>query len=151
MSSTVHGAPSVRVSTADGPPLVELDAPAAVLLVELATRTVVHANDVAEQLAPGIGLPAAVDAWADAADLRDLDGAELSETLHPLSLLAAGRPVAGQAVTAARLSRLGRRRAPLWVVGLPLTGDHLAGFGLVVFLPLRRRAQAGDVVRALGT
>lgn len=151
MSSTVEGAPTVRVSTAGGPPLVELDAPAAVLLVELASRTVVHANDVAEQLGPGVGLPAAVDAWADAADLRDLDGAELSETAHPLSLLAAGQPVSGQAVTAARLSRLGRRRAPLWVVGLPLTGEHLAGFGLVVFLPLRRRDQADDVARALGT
>ena len=150
MSSTVEGAPSVRASTADGPPLVELDAPAAVLLVELSSRTVVHANDVAEQLGPGVGLPAAVDAWADAADLRDLDGAELSETAHPLSLLAAGMPVSGQAVTAARISRLGRRREPLWVVGLPLTGEHLAGFGLVVFLPLRRREQADDVVRALG-
>ena len=151
MSSTVEGAPSVRVSTADGPPLVELDAPAAVLLVELASRTVVHANDVAEQLAPGVGLPAAVDDWATAADLRDLDGAELTDTAHPLSQLAEGRPVSGQAVTAARLSRLGRRRAPLWVVGLPLTGDHLAGFGLVVFLPLRRREQADDVARALGS
>ena len=145
MSSTVEGAPSVHASTADGPPLVELDAPAAVLLVELSSRTVVHANDVAEQLGPGVGLPAAVDAWADAADLRDLDGAELSETAHPLSLLAAGMPVSGQAVTAARISRLGRRREPLWVVGLPLTGEHLAGFGLVVFLPLRRREQADDV------
>lgn len=149
MSSTVDGTRTVPAGAADGPPLVELDAPAAVLLVELASRSVVHANDVAEQLAPGVGLPAGIDAWGDAADLRDLDGAELADTAHPLSLLTGGRPVAGQAVTAARLSKLGRRRAPLWVVGLPLSGDRLAGFGLVVLLPLRRREQAAEVARAL--
>ncbi|WP_143448599.1 SpoIIE family protein phosphatase [Kineosporia sp. A_224] len=147
MSSTVDSTRPVPAGAAYGPPLVELDAPAAVLLVELASRSVVHANDVAEQLAPGVGLPAGIDAWGDAADLRDLDGAELTDTAHPLSLLTGGRPVAGQAVTAARLSKLGRRRAPLWVVGLPLSGDRLAGFGLVVLLPLRRRDQADEVVR----
>lgn len=132
-----------------GLPVVELDAPAAVLLVDLASRTVVHANDVAEQLAPGVGLPAAMDAWSDAAVLRDLGGEELSDTDHPLSRLAGGRAVDGQAVTAARTSRLGTERAPLWVVGVPLQGDPLDGFGLVVFLPMRERAHAEAMAQAL--
>jgi hypothetical protein len=67
-------------------PRVTVDSPTVVLLVELATRRVVQANPLATQLAPGVALPAPVDAWSDAAGLRDLGGEELSETDHPLSL-----------------------------------------------------------------
>ena len=76
-------------------PRVAADEPAAVLLVELGSRRVVYANSLAEQLAPAVVLPAGVDAWSDAAGLRDADGAELSDTDHPLSRLAGGTPRTG--------------------------------------------------------
>ena len=101
-------------------PRVATDEPAAVLLVELGSRRVVYANSLAEQLAPAVVLPAGVDAWSDAAGLRDVDGAELSDTDHPLSRLSGGTPVQGQAVSARRASDATREREPLWVVGLPL-------------------------------
>ncbi|WP_337062153.1 SpoIIE family protein phosphatase [Kineococcus sp. G2] len=123
--------------------LVSGGAPAAVLLVDLTARAVVHANPVAEQLAPGVPLPVGLDEWSDAAELRDLDGAALSRTEHPLSRVARSLPVAGQAVSAARVSELGRRREPLWVVALPMTGaSALDGHALVVLLPLSRRDAA---------
>lgn len=119
------------------------DAPAAVLLVDLAARAVVHVNPVARQLAAGAELPIGIDAWSDAAQLRDLDGAELSDTDHPLSKVARSEPVAGQAVSAASSSDLGRRREPLWVVALPmLDAPMLTDHALVVLLPLREQDAA---------
>ncbi|WP_380170462.1 SpoIIE family protein phosphatase [Kineococcus sp. DHX-1] len=114
------------------------DAPAAVLLVQLSDRSVVHVNPVARQLAPQARLPLSVDAWSDAAGLLDLDGAELSDTEHPLSRVARSEPVVGQAVSAAAGSDLGGRREPLWVVALPMAdAPMLDDHALVVFLPLR--------------
>lgn len=111
--------------------------PAAVLLVDLARRQVVHANPVAEQLAPGTALPIGLDAWSDAAQLRDRDGAELSETEHPLSRVARSEPVAGQTVSAARRSEMGLRREPLWVIAVPMSGaPMLDEHALIVLLPL---------------
>ncbi len=120
--------------------------PAGALLVDLATRTVIHANPVAEQLAPEALLPVSLEDWSHAARLRDLDGEELSETEHPLSRIARSEPVAGHAVSAARASELGVRRSMLWVVALPLTGapglDHHA---LVVLLPLAGPRVPGEL------
>ena len=114
------------------------EAPAGVLIIDLASRTVVHANPVAAQMAPGLGLPVAVEDWSDAAGLRDPGGAELSDTDHPLTRVARSEPVAGQAVSAARATAMGERREPLWVVALPMGGaPRLAGHALVVFLPVR--------------
>jgi PAS domain S-box-containing protein len=126
------------------------EAPPAVLLVDLRTRQVVYTSPVAEQLAPRVVLPVTLDQWSDAAVLRDLDGAALSETTHPLSQVARSLPVAGQAVSAARISELGRRREPLWVVALPmLDAPMLPEHALVVFLPLSRRGQAREAVDAV--
>ncbi|MFB9314565.1 SpoIIE family protein phosphatase [Nocardioides plantarum] len=116
---------------------VRRQAPAAVLMVDLTTRQVVHVNGVATELAPGVTLPVHLDEWSDAASLRDLDGAELSETSHPLSRVARDEPVLGQAVSAARRSALGERREPLWVVALPLVdAPVLHDHALVVLIPL---------------
>lgn len=115
-------------------------APAAVLLVELTSRRVVHTNTVADQLAPGVRLPLEIDAWATAARLRDVDGERLSDSVHPLSRVARSEPVLGQAVSAARVSELGERREPLWVVALPMVdAPMLVDHALVVLLPLRER------------
>lgn len=121
---------------------VQSDASAAVLMVDLPSRTVLYANDVAAQMAPGLSLPVSADDWSAAADLRDLDGEPLDETDHPLSRIARFEPVAGQGVSAARRSDLGERREPLWVVALPLDdAPNLAGHALVVFLPVRDREE----------
>ncbi len=111
--------------------------PAGVLLIDLETRHVIHANHVAEQLAPHMRLPLPLEEWSDAAGLRDLDGHELSDTDHPLSRVARSAPVGGQAVSAGRASDLGGRRSALWVVALPLEGaPGLSDQALVVLLPL---------------
>ncbi len=113
------------------------EAPAAVLVVDLTSRQVVHVNDVAAQLAPGISLPVDLDKWSDAAALRDPDGVELSDTDHPLSRVARSEPVSGQAVSAARRSAMGARRVPLWLVAMPMAGaPMLDQHSLVVLLPL---------------
>ncbi|PWJ51135.1 PAS domain S-box-containing protein [Quadrisphaera granulorum] len=121
---------------------VRPDAPAAVLVVDLAARRVLYANEVAAQLAPGLTLPVTVEDWSAAADLRDLDGEQLDETAHPLWRIARFEPVAGQGVSAARHSDMGRSREPLWVVALPLDdAPDLQGRALVVFLPVRDREE----------
>ncbi|MFD0484780.1 SpoIIE family protein phosphatase [Kineococcus sp. GCM10028916] len=100
-----------------------------------------HTNTVADQLAPGVRLPLEIDAWATAAQLRDVDGTPLSDGTHPLSRIARSEPVLGQAVSAARVSELGERQEPLWVVALPMVdAPMLADHALVVLLPLRERA-----------
>lgn len=135
---------SVRASTALH--TVIGDAPAAVLLVDLNAGEVVHANDVAQQLAPDLRLPVRVDAWSEAAGLRDPSGAELADTQHPLSRLVRFEPVPGQPVSAQRRSEMGDSREPLWVVGVPMTGaPQLDGFALVVLLSVRETEAAAAV------
>lgn len=120
--------------------------PAAILLVDVANQTVVYANPVAVQLAPGVLLPTSTDAWSDAASLTDMHSSgQLSDTTHPLSRIARGVPVRGEGVSAGRSSELGEVREPLWVVGLPVLGaPGLDGHALIVFLPLRQRHALAD-------
>lgn len=125
------------------------DAPAAVLMVDLSVGEVVHANDVAQQLAPGVTLPVRLDTWSEAAGLRDSEGDELAESVHPLSRLLRAEAVPGQAVTAQRQSEMGESREPLWVVGVPMTGAPMMDqYALVVFLSVREQ-EATAAVEAL--
>jgi PAS domain S-box-containing protein len=118
-------------------------ATAAVLVVDLGTRSVVHANDVAQQLAPGLSLPVALEEWSDAAQLRDAAGTQLSRSHRVLTRLLRSEPVPGQWVSAERRSEMGAAREPLWVVGLPMTGaPMLDDHALVVFLSVRERRAA---------
>jgi PAS domain S-box-containing protein len=126
-----------------GPALVELlprvlhDSPAAVLLVDLRAGDVVYANRQAILMVPDQQLPISIDEWARIAGLLDDDGVPLSETSMPLARIAAGQPVAGESVTAARDSGIVRAREPLWVTGFPLTdAPGLADRALVVFFRL---------------
>jgi len=117
---------------------VATDSPTAVLLVDVASRQVLHANTLACQLAPGVVLPVAVDAWSAAAGLRDLQGRELTGSEYPLSVAATEVAVAGRPVSAERGSSETSAREPLFAVGLPLHGTPgLDGLTLVVLLPLR--------------
>src|SRR4051812_45206300 len=127
-------------------PGVLADVPVAVLVIDQRTSRVTYANVAAVEMAGNVGLPVDVDVWGSAAGLTDLSGAPLASTTGPLSTVAQGKPVTGEAV---RLSPGvssvaqradaddGQRDQLLWVTGFPLTqvgsDDQLA---LVVFLQL---------------
>ena len=147
------GRPSVHASPTDAPELPQVlhDAPAAVLVVDLDEQQVVYANAAAVALTGDrVGLPVDVDVWSDAAGLTDLGGRRMSESTSPLSLVAAGVPVAGEPVavhdSARRGSSLGRvqRQAGegrlLWVTGFTLASPVLDGDGpsraMIVFQQL---------------
>jgi PAS domain S-box-containing protein len=126
-------------------PGVLVDVPVAVLVIDQKAGTVIYANTAAVELAGNVGLPIAIDTWGAAAGLTDLGGAPLASTSSPLSLVAQGRPVAGEAVRLAPgKSTVSERAADrelenqlLWVTGFPLSrstsSEQLA---LVVFLHL---------------
>ena len=139
--STGGGDVAAHVAAA-GLSRVVVDHPAAVLLVDLDTRSVTYANTVASQLAPDVQLPVDVDAWSRAAALRDAQGDPLDEGLTSLRRVAEGDPVRGEQVTARLRSDLTAAREDMWVVGMPLADAPapLDRRALVVFLPLRDHA-----------
>ncbi len=118
------------------------DAPLAVLVVDLGSGEVVHANDVATQLAPAVQLPERLDDWGRLAGLRDPSGVELEDTDHPLSRLLRAEGVPGQPVTAHRSSEMGESREPLWLIGIPMAGAPvLESHALVVLLSVEEAGQ----------
>ncbi|WP_432510840.1 SpoIIE family protein phosphatase [Kineococcus sp. SYSU DK001] len=123
--------------------------PGAVLLVRVEDGTVLFANPLAEQLAPGTSLPCPVDEWSRHAGLESESGDDINDPRNdssPLSRIARGEPVHGERVTAARSSDMSGVREALWVVGLPLSDapvDELSGLALVALMPLREE----DLVR----
>src|SRR5690348_5212081 len=89
-------------------PRVLHGAPAAVLVIDLDTRSVVYANTAAMQLTGDrVRLPVDIDDWGDAAGLTDLGGQRMSESRSPLSLVARGVPVSGEPVAVRDASRRG--------------------------------------------
>ncbi len=104
-------------------PQVLDNAPVAVLLIDRATRQVTYANAAALELVGDITLPVDTGAWADAAGLTDLDGRPLAGNEGPLSSVAAGKSVAGQAVRQVGSAVAGTVDHLLWVTGFPLTPD----------------------------
>ncbi|HEY0812878.1 MAG TPA: SpoIIE family protein phosphatase [Pseudonocardia sp.] len=131
-------------------PAVLRSAPAAIVMLDPSRRLVVYANSAAIQLTGDrVHLPVDIDAWSDAAGLTDLGGRRMSETDSPLSLVAAGVPVAGEPVAVHDAARRGssatssQREASegrlLWVTGFGLSdgdGPELEGRALVAFLQL---------------
>jgi PAS domain S-box-containing protein len=113
-------------------PQVLHDAPAAVLVIDLDRQQVVYANAAATALTgEHVQLPVDVDTWSDAAGLTDLGGQRMSESTSPLSLVAAGVPVAGEPVAVHDAARRGSSLSPaerqagegrlLWVTGFTLS------------------------------
>ena len=135
-------------------PAVLGNVPVAVLVIDQTSNTVVYANTAAVELAGNIGLPADVDTWGAAAGLTDLGGAPLASSIGPLSAVAQGRPVAGEAVRMAPGTSTERQRAAddvgdadqlLWVTGFPLSQSGSdQSLALVVFLQLDPLEQADD-------
>ena len=127
-------------------PGVLADVPVAVLVIDQTANSVMYANVAAVELAGNVGLPVDVDTWGAAAGLTDLSGAPLASTSGPLSLVAQGRPLTGEAVRLSPARSTEQERADaadggddqlLWVTGFPLTqvgsDQQLA---LVVFMQL---------------
>jgi PAS domain S-box-containing protein len=125
-------------------PGVLADVPVAVLVLDQRTGMVTYANTAAIELAGNVRLPIEIDTWGASAGLTDLGGAPLASTSGPLSLIAQGQPVTGEAVrlrpatsTEADRAAEGLDDQLLWVTGFPLTQAGLdEQLALVVFLEL---------------
>jgi PAS domain S-box-containing protein len=135
-------------------PAVLADVPVAVLVIDQKASCVVYANVAAVQLAGNVRLPVDVDTWGAAAGLTDLSGEPLARTSGPLSTVAQGRPVTGEAVrlSPATSTEPGRADAAdetseqlLWVTGFPLSqvGSEQQ-LSLVVFLQVEEPDEADD-------
>jgi len=117
------------------------DASVSVLVIDQRAGTVIYANSAAVELAGSLQLPVDLDSWGAAAGLTDLDGRALASTGGPLSLVAQGQPVAGEAVRMSaggdvpgRTDDAGADQV-LWVTGFPLArADSERQLALVVFL-----------------
>jgi PAS domain S-box-containing protein len=128
--------------------------PVAVLVIDQKNSAVTYANTAAVELAGNVALPVDVDAWGAGAGLTDLAGRPLASSSGPLSTVAQGRPVTGEAVRLVPGRSTEPQRADadrgdddqlLWVTGFPLSeegsGQQLA---LVVFLQLDPLDAADD-------
>ena len=128
--------------------------PVAVLVIDRKNSAVTYANTAAVEIAGNIALPVDVDTWGAAAGLTDLAGEPLASSSGPLSTVAQGRPVTGEAIRLSPGRSTDWRRADadegdrdqlLWVTGFPLSqagsDEELA---LVVFLQLDPVEEVGD-------
>jgi PAS domain S-box-containing protein len=127
-------------------PGVLADVPVAVLVIDQKNSAVTYANTAAVELAGNVSLPVDIDRWGALAGLTDLSGEPLASTSGPLSTVAQGRPVTGEAVRLAPGRSTDAERADadtggrdqlLWVTGFPLSqADSDQQLALVVFLQL---------------
>jgi PAS domain S-box-containing protein len=135
-------------------PGVLADVPVAVLVIDQRTSSVVYANTAAVELAGNVRLPVDTDAWGARAGLTDLSGAPLASSSGPLSAVAQGKPVTGEAVRLApgrstdsdrAQSDEGDRDQLLWVTGFPLSqAGNDEQLALVVFLQLDPVEETAD-------
>jgi PAS domain S-box-containing protein len=143
------GSPGSAQSTL---PAVLADVPVAVLVIDRTAGTVVYANTAAIELAGNVGLPVPVDEWGAAVGLTDLTGSPLGATASPLSAVASGRPLTGEAVrlspargTSSSSSADDDPERLLWVTGFPLSQESSEQrLALVVFLQLEEGDAVGD-------
>jgi PAS domain S-box-containing protein len=160
--ATIVTAASAAVSGHTGPagahgvlPGVLADVPVAVLVIDQTANAVMYANVAAVELAGNVQLPVHVDTWGAAAGLTDLTGEPLASTTGPLSLVAQGRPLTGEAVrmSPGRSTEKSRAEADqgqddqlLWVTGFPLqqAGTSDRQLALVVFMQLDPAEQISD-------
>ncbi len=135
-------------------PGVLAETPVAVLLIDRTTGTVTFANTAAVEMAGHVRLPVPVDGWGAAVGLTDLAGQPLAATSGPLSLVAQGRPVTGEAVRLTPGRSTGQERTRpdgstderlLWVTGFPLSQPDTAHqLSLVVFLEVETPVEPVD-------
>jgi PAS domain S-box-containing protein len=129
-------------------PGVLADVPVAVLVIDQGAGAVTYANTAAVEMAGNVALPVDIDTWGAAAGLTDLGGRPLASTSGPLSLVAQGQPISGEAVRCAPGDGTTDPAEParlLWVTGFPLSHptSHQQ-LSLVVFLEVDPGGAAGD-------
>ncbi|PWW22236.1 PAS domain S-box-containing protein [Geodermatophilus normandii] len=135
-------------------PAVLSDVPVAVLLIDQKSGAVTYANTAAVEMAGNVGLPVDVDTWGASAGLTDLGGAPLARTSGPLSLVAQGLPVTGEAVRLSPARSTDEQRASdgedagsrlLWVTGFPLSRPgSTQALSLVVLLEVESVGGSAD-------
>jgi PAS domain S-box-containing protein len=135
-------------------PAVLSDVPVAVLLIDQKSGAVTYANTAAVEMAGNVRLPVDVDTWGASAGLTDLGGAPLARTSGPLSLVAQGLPVTGEAVRLSPGRSSDEERASsgehtesrlLWVTGFPLSQPgSTQALSLVVLLEVESVAGTAD-------
>ncbi|WP_245784908.1 GAF domain-containing SpoIIE family protein phosphatase [Geodermatophilus amargosae] len=135
-------------------PAVLSDVPVAVLLIDQKSGAVTYANTAAVEMAGNVRLPVDVDTWGASAGLTDLGGAPLARTSGPLSLVAQGLPVTGEAVRLSPGRSTDEERASsgehtesrlLWVTGFPLSQPgSTQALSLVVLLEVESVAGTAD-------
>jgi PAS domain S-box-containing protein len=150
-SAAVSGQPGEAQASLPG---VLANVPVAVLVIDQTVSSVIYANTAAVELAGNVGLPIDVDRWGAAAGLTDLSGGPLARSSGPLSTIAQGRPVTGEAVRLAPGTSTEQDRAAaddglddqlLWVTGFPLSqAGSDQQLALVVFLHLDPLDEADD-------
>ncbi|WP_089305935.1 SpoIIE family protein phosphatase [Geodermatophilus pulveris] len=137
-------------------PEVLAEVPVAVLLIDRVAGAVTYANSAAVEMAGNVRLPVDIDTWGASVGLTGLGGQALARTSSPLSLVAEGQPVTGEAVrmTPDRVARgdgaPGERL--LWVTGFPMSRtDGEEQLSLVVFLEVEGGGpdRADDQLQAL--
>jgi PAS domain S-box-containing protein len=114
-------------------PRVLHDSPAAVLLVDVSSASVVQANPAGRDLAPDLGgLPVEVRRWSEQAALRRPDGSAFAAGQDPVERATAGLPVHGEPV----LLRGEPCDRLVWVTGFPIPAapEQPHEQALVVFL-----------------
>ena len=110
-------------------PRVLHEAPAAILLVDLATATVVQGNPAGRTLAP-TGLPAPITDWVDGARMRQSGGQPYAAGTSPLERVAAGRTVHGEPVWL----EVDEGWRALWVTAFPVPSSGADEQALVALL-----------------
>ncbi|MCZ2821489.1 SpoIIE family protein phosphatase [Modestobacter sp. VKM Ac-2977] len=158
--AAVSGTDSQRSAQAALPGVLS-DVPVAVLVIDQTDGAVTYANAAAIELAGNVRLPVAIDTWGASAGLTDLSGAPLAKSTGPLSDVAAGRLVAGEAVRLSPRDSSNAQRAAdagddpdqvLWVSGFPLSRDDSEQrLSLVVFLELDEPGDSRDPETQLQT
>jgi PAS domain S-box-containing protein len=124
------------------------EVPVAILLIDLQDSRVTYANQAAVDMAGRVRLPLPLDDWGHATGLTDLDGLPLDTRRSPLSRVATGSPVAGEAVGLP--GRNGENRRVLWITGFPLSAlENAEQLALVVLLEVTRAGDAETALAAL--
>jgi PAS domain S-box-containing protein len=104
------------------------DVPAAVLLVDVRRRQVVHANPAARRLTGDLRLPASAARWVEAAGLGAPGGTAYDPGDSPVDRATSGEPVFGEPVAVCG----GQERRTLWVTGFPLPEPQDTDLALLV-------------------
>jgi len=124
------------------------DRPAAVLLVELTTGTVVSTNAVAREMAPDLPHRATFETWTESVGLLSAGGDPLPAGDTPMSQFGQAEPGLGVAVSVTPTPSSAPSRELRWLVALPVSGaPGLAATGLVMLFSVRTEAVASDLAR----